>query len=308
MLNKDQYNQDEYNDYYRQETEGAELGASAEEEGGLVNKLIILLIIIAIAIAGYFGYKAMNNTSEDEIDTSLQVSAESSLPMSVQAENEPAELVIKEEAPVTEVETPKAIENTVSTEVAKAVGSEGKMSPEEIAAVVAAVMQQMNQGSSTGAAPKTAAVKKDVELMNKLSNTEVDSVSADLVKELEGIDISENRQIDNTKKQVDVYNKVNVQNVSGADTLSQLSNQINAVINEGITKDKAENYTNSLKSEVDVRKNEMRIIVVAKGDTLGRIAKRAYGNAMDYKKIYRANPEVTRPDRIYVGQKLRIPN
>jgi len=48
--------------------------------------------------------------------------------------------------------------------------------------------------------------------------------------------------------------------------------------------------------------------VVKKGDTLGKIAKRAYGNAMAYKKIYQANPEVTRPDRIYIGQKLRIPN
>ena len=57
------------------------------------------------------------------------------------------------------------------------------------------------------------------------------------------------------------------------------------------------------------RKNEMRIIVVRRGDTLGKIAKRAYGNVMEYRKIYKANPDILkRPDRIYVGQKLRIPN
>ena len=120
--------------------------------------------------------------------------------------------------------------------------------------------------------------------------------------------MNEHTQIDNSAKQIDVYNKVNMQDVSGADTLSQLSEQINSVLQESASNDKVTTYTQSLKSEVDVRKNEMRIIVVRKGDTLGKIAKRAYGNVMDYKKIHKANPELTRPDRIYIGQKLRIPN
>ena len=327
MLNKDQYNQEEYNDYYQQEVEGAEIGNS-DEEGGLMSKLIILLVLLALAIAGYFGYKSMDNSPTDEIDTSLQVSMESSLPQSVQEEPvkeeitviatpekivnvEPVKIVkaepIKAE-PVEVVEPVKSIESTVSSEVVKAVATQGKMSPEEVAAVVAAVMQQMNQQKSTDTSTASTAVKEDVALINELSDSEVDSVSLNLIKELENIDISESTKVDSSAKQVDVYNKVNVQNVSGADTLSQLSDEINSVMNEGISKDKIAGYTNSLKSEVDVRKNEMRIIVVRKGDTLGKIAKRAYGNVMDYKRIYRANPEVTRPDRIYIGQKLRIPN
>ena len=322
MLNKDEYNQEEYNDYYRQEVEGAEIGDS-DEEGGLMSKLIILLVLLALAIAGYFGYKAMNNNaSTDDIDTSLQVSAESSLPQSVQEEPKPvpvietkAEPVITKEvvakAEVAKIAEPKptpSVQSTINSEVTKAVATQGKMSAEEVAAVVAAVMQQMNQQKSSNPSSTSTTEKQDVVLMNELSDSKVDSVSADLIKELEGVDISENTKIDNSKKQVDVYNKVNVQNVSGADTLSQLSSQINAVMSEQVTKDKAANYTDSLKSEVNVRKNEMRIIVVRKGDTLGKIAKRAYGNVMDYQQIYRANPELTRPDRIYIGQKLRIPN
>jgi nucleoid-associated protein YgaU len=312
MLNKDEYNQEEYNDYYRQEIEGAELGNSGEE-GGLMSKLLMLLVFLALALAGYFGYKSMQNTSVDKIDTSLQVSAESSLPQSVQ-EEEPEPIAIvedkKEVAPVKVIQTEPepSVQSTVTSEVTKAIGTQGKMSPEEVAAVVAAVMQQMNQQKSSDTSTVSVAAKKDVVLMNELSSSEVDSVSADLMKELDTVNIGENTQIDNTKKQVDVYNKVNVQNVSGADTLSQLSDQINSVMQEGIDNDKVANYTNSLKSEVNVRTNEMRIIVVRKGDTLGKIAKRAYGNVMDYKKIYSANPEVTRPDRIYIGQKLRIPN
>ena len=47
---------------------------------------------------------------------------------------------------------------------------------------------------------------------------------------------------------------------------------------------------------------------VASGDTLSGIAKKYYGNANDYMKIFEANkPMLSNPDRIYPGQKLRIP-
>ena len=52
----------------------------------------------------------------------------------------------------------------------------------------------------------------------------------------------------------------------------------------------------------------MRYITVRKGDTLGKIAKRVYGNVMMYKKIYEANPDILRrADKIYIGQRLRVP-
>ena len=44
------------------------------------------------------------------------------------------------------------------------------------------------------------------------------------------------------------------------------------------------------------------------GDTLGKIAKNYYGNAMKYPVIFEANkPMLTHPDKIYPGQVLRIP-
>jgi len=314
MLNKDQYDQEEYNNYYRQESEGVDREESVEESGTM-GKLIIFFVILALAIVGYFGYKAMSNASDEAIDTSLQISAESSLPESLQESvTEPKPLPIKEEVSIKEptpteepvaVEEPeavKSVESTVITEVTK----QGKMSPEEIATVVTAVMEQLKEQKSKESAPVT--VKKDALLMDKLSQSEVDSVSSDLVQELEEISMSENTKIDNSQQQVDVYNKVNIQNSTETDSLSQLSDEIEALTREEVKQDKVSNYTNALKDEINVRQNEMRIIVVQKGDTLGKIAQRAYGNVMDYKKIYRANPEVTRADRIYIGQKLRIPN
>lgn len=53
---------------------------------------------------------------------------------------------------------------------------------------------------------------------------------------------------------------------------------------------------------------ESATYTVQPGDTLGKIAKQVYGNAMDYPKIFEANkPMLSDPDKIYPGQVLRIP-
>jgi nucleoid-associated protein YgaU len=47
---------------------------------------------------------------------------------------------------------------------------------------------------------------------------------------------------------------------------------------------------------------------VVRGDTLSAIAKEYYGNAGKYMAIFEANkPMLSHPDKIYPGQKLRIP-
>jgi nucleoid-associated protein YgaU len=47
---------------------------------------------------------------------------------------------------------------------------------------------------------------------------------------------------------------------------------------------------------------------VVSGDTLSGIAKKYYGDANKYMAIFEANkPMLSHPDKIYVGQKLRIP-
>ena len=48
--------------------------------------------------------------------------------------------------------------------------------------------------------------------------------------------------------------------------------------------------------------------VIQSGDSLSRIAKKYYQNAMEYPRIFEANKEVIKdPDLIYPGQKIRIP-
>ena len=48
--------------------------------------------------------------------------------------------------------------------------------------------------------------------------------------------------------------------------------------------------------------------VVKSGDSLSKIAKREYGNANEWQRIFEANKDVlTDPDKIFPGQTLKIP-
>ena len=54
--------------------------------------------------------------------------------------------------------------------------------------------------------------------------------------------------------------------------------------------------------------DESQYHTVVRGDTLSAIAKKFYGNANAYNKIFEANtPMLGHPDKIYPGQLLRIP-
>jgi nucleoid-associated protein YgaU len=53
---------------------------------------------------------------------------------------------------------------------------------------------------------------------------------------------------------------------------------------------------------------EAKYYTVVKGDSLSKIAKTQYGDAMKYPVIFEANkPMLSDPDKIYPGQVLRIP-
>ena len=54
--------------------------------------------------------------------------------------------------------------------------------------------------------------------------------------------------------------------------------------------------------------NAGRTYVVVSGDSLSKIAKRQYGDAQKWPKIYEANRSIIKnPDLIHPGQELRIP-
>lgn len=53
---------------------------------------------------------------------------------------------------------------------------------------------------------------------------------------------------------------------------------------------------------------KVEIYVIQSGDTLGKLAKKYYGKSSAYMRIFEANEGViSDPDKIYVGQTIRIP-
>ena len=60
--------------------------------------------------------------------------------------------------------------------------------------------------------------------------------------------------------------------------------------------------------EEEESEDKSEIYEIVGGDTLGKIAERYYGKASEYMRIFEANREIIEdPDRIYPGQKIRIP-
>jgi len=329
MLNKDEYNQDEYNDYYAQEIKDAEISGRGNSEGGGKRIIFIILLLLLIIALGYFGWKSINssnsaptNIGDTNIasnDVTTQKDKNEVVKKTIVKESSVQEPISKEpieqKKPITQEENiAKEVQNIASTD-----SSNGKMSPEDIANIVQMVMKKMNQEKNKEAITVKTETKptednieqiQDSKLLESLSNSEVDSLStvSDNINAIIEIDKSKKASSSDTPN---TYNKVVLDEKSGksSDELSKLSDEISNVINteESISKNNT-SYTQEIAKEVKTREKEMRYITVKKGDTLGKIAKKVYGNVMYYKKIYEANPDILRrPDRIYIGQKLRIP-
>ena len=67
------------------------------------------------------------------------------------------------------------------------------------------------------------------------------------------------------------------------------------------------NDTQTINSKVD-REENVRTIIVQKGDTLYTLADKAYGNASYYRLIFDANPKILKSKRdLKIGQVLRVP-
>ncbi|MGB5987169.1 MAG: peptidoglycan-binding protein LysM [Desulfobacterales bacterium] len=79
-----------------------------------------------------------------------------------------------------------------------------------------------------------------------------------------------------------------------------------AVLMAGNIQGVANVQVEGLTSPASAEKVEYYTIV--SGDTLSGIAKRYYGKGSQYPRIFEANREVIKdPDKIFVGQKIRIP-
>ena len=258
----------------------------------VIKALVVLLLLLGVIVLGAIGYKFLFKD-----DTK----------------------VAREIAPIQPAVTKQS---SVEQKVTNAVkSSSSNIKQEEIAAIVKSVLAQMKQTGQTKVAKKQVASTQttanspsevdDAELLNNLQSTNVDSTKNEDI-DLSGLDNIDTKKEVNTKakKQEDTFNKVIIKkdNVATKDDLAKLYAKLNSIMKKDQAKVKKSTYTKMISGETKVRANEMRIIVVRKGDTLSKIAMRAYGDAMMYNKIYEANPDIIKnPNLIHIGQRLRVP-
>jgi len=244
--------------------------------GSIIQILIILVLFIITAYLIMFGYKYM--IKEDNIRSN-------------QTQN---------------ISTP-------TTQQAPQIKT-GNLKAEDISMIVQAVMAQMNSASSKTKDAQT----DDKDFISSLVEAEVDRLdnvqndtNLEMTKEEQSKEAGDNL----SEKDMQRFNKVVVtkkENTLELDALSRMSMLINDEIEkdfkEDFKKQKKTKYTQSIAKEIKTREKEMKFITVKSGDTLSKIALKAYGTVSAYKKIIKANPELIKNKRlIYPGQKLRIP-
>jgi LysM repeat protein len=244
--------------------------------GSIIQILIILVLFIITAYLIMFGYKYM--IKEDNIRSN-------------QTQN---------------ISTP-------TTQQAPQIKT-GNLKAEDISMIVQAVMAQMNSASSKTKDSQT----DDKDFISSLVEAEVDRLdnvqndtNLEMTKEEQSKEAGDNL----SEKDMQRFNKVVVtkkENTLELDALSRMSMLINDEIEkdfkEDFKKQKKTKYTQSIAKEIKTREKEMKFITVKSGDTLSKIALKAYGTVSAYKKIIKANPELIKNKRlIYPGQKLRIP-
>lgn len=180
------------------------------------------------------------------------------------------------------------------------------MNQEDMALVVQLVISKLNK--------KEKGKIVDDELYTKeLLSQSVDGLS-DSSKNIDfnNLDIKQTVTQTVALKDIDYYNKIVIYKPKDKrytnDRLAQLSTELSSAIDDDLLDIDSSSYTKEIIKEIAVRSNEMRIIIVKRGDTLSKIAYRAYGDYKSYIKIFEANPEVIiNPNQIFVGQRLRIP-
>jgi LysM repeat protein len=184
---------------------------------------------------------------------------------------------------------------------------------EEMQEILQMMIDQMNELDNT-----TKSEVTKLSINGKDDNSDYNN----LISTLKEVDIDEQEvlskdeensskiEANNKNDSVDHYNKVVVDNSIYSDNnLDELTKKIGNIVDD-LSKNKSATttYTQNISKEVDTRVDEMRVIVVKKGDTLSKIALRAYGNVSDFYKIVEANRDLIKnPNHIYVGQKLRVP-
>ncbi len=301
---------------------------SSNSDKKFIYTILILLVILFIIVLGvviYFGSKMFNNATNNTTTPLVVNEAKKVMNINATSNQKNNERITnknennKEDIAQLEsiLETSSKVKRKNNDNIQKAVASATenmKLSQKDLQKIAALVAEQLS--------------KQEIKIKNKekINNQEKSNMSSEeeLVKSLQAastdtlkenkiafnsMDIDNNRKINNTKK-LDTFNKVIIKenNSNENDEFVKLSKEIDDILQTEDVKKVEQKENKKFRNIVETRTKELRFIIVKPGDTLSSLARRAYGKASAYVKIYKANPDLIKnPNKIYIGQKLRVP-
>ncbi len=282
----------------------------------IIKILIILLLLGGVLLLGLFLKQNLDSQKQAQRLATPQTQ------QSTNTIRTPAPTITSQTHTLTTALTQQAPQSSsVSNESDKKIYTEEDM--QEIMQMLIDQIQQMDNASQKEVndhpkvpkdQQKSSTQNSTATLLSSLQAVPADSIQSDntpveTITDVEAQKIkAKNSQTHNSD-----YNKVLIHNQTYSQAhIDDLSSQIGGLINELTQKNKTkaeDNYTSSIKKEVSVRQSAMRVVVVRQGDSLSKIALRAYGSVNAYRKILQANRDLIKnPNHIYVGQRLRIPD
>jgi xanthosine utilization system XapX-like protein/phage tail protein X len=273
----------------------------------LIKILIIFLLLGVILIVGLYLKEMIYAQDKKIIQTTptTQKSDTNSTKKSVM-QNLPSQLSSTKDATL-QGSNPGQNNSTQNSNTKQKLYTEEEM--QEILQMMIDQMQELKEEESNDSVNKSQSEQNDDLAQTLLSiEDDEDNPVQNIPKDIQADKVQAK---ENSTK--DTYNKVVLEDNSYSDdNIDKLSSEIGSLIKSVETQTKTDDgkeYTNEIKKEVKTREDSMRIIVVRRGDTLSKIALRAYGSIKAYTKILKANRDLIKnPNRIYVGQRLRIPN
>ena len=305
-----------------------------QQEGGDKKLLYILLIVLlvlfllAIGLIAFLGGKFLNQNKDGSVLSRVNAPTTMQTKSVEHGGSNSSSVSSKEVSDLEKMAAQEEVHKRIQAAVAKQSAKENmikktaeaatgkKLSKEELEKIAMLVSKELSKEKNEGAKAskdagsntKASSSEDDAALAAQLENMQTDTLSN---SQTQSTKLKENVKVSN-KKKVDTFNKVVVsdKNKNGDDEVAKLSQEIDAILQSDDVKEvaKKDKFTDIVAKEAKQRAQEMRFIVVKKGDTLGSIANRAYGRASAYVKIYKANPDIVRnPNRIYIGMKLRVP-
>ncbi|HHS92161.1 MAG TPA: LysM peptidoglycan-binding domain-containing protein, partial [Campylobacterales bacterium] len=268
-----------YNDDFEFREDSVE--EKVEEEPNGFKKLYFIVVLMLVAILGYLGFNFLQKNETSQPSTETIVAS----PINNQKSSVTKEVEAKELSAITSI-TPavKKVEEKTTPVTTQ------EQEKEKSVTTIASVMPKVEKTQEVIPPLATESTKEKL-LVKESTKQEAPKQEKVALTQEKSVTKAEPLEIKLTQVKLREAPKPEIKK----------SKVVKAKPPKAATK-----KTKVVKKKTPSKKP--RIVTVKKGDTLALIAKRYYGNAMEFKHIVRANPKIkSHKTPLKLGQKLLVP-